>query len=527
MRPPVAPSGMPRGGKPSAEAAFKAGLALQEAGRLQEAANAYRAAVTTKPDFAGAFCNLGVVLKKLGRANEALAAYQRAVELEPDFFEAQYNFSILLGLVGRHSAAIEGYRRAIALRPDLAAVHCNLGKALQEEGQSDLARAAYREALRLQPNHLPALSNLAAALISAREAEEALVVAKRALALVEGVLGENKASKKDAAPALALCAKAALLCGQDEAALVFAQRAQQADPGAFESVELLAKMLRNLGRDDDVLALYRAVLAKRPGQAEVSARLADLHLTAGKAAEALAVSEDSLRHCPGNTRAIAAKAAALTALGRLMDLDRLLDMDRLVSAQKIGSMPGFSTMAAFKAAMIEHILQHPSLKKNPAGLATRAGRQTGELLIEPKGPIAAFEKRLVEAVVDYARTHPVSQETPFLAAQPSRWRLNIWATILGASGYQEPHLHPSGWLSGVFYLAVPPQIAAGDNSQRGWIEFGRPPQLPEGAAVPRLKTVAPEEGLMLLFPSYLHHRTIPTGQEALRISIAFDVVPHD
>lgn len=510
-----------RDGRPSAEAAFKAGLALQEAGRLQEAVKAYRAAVDAKPDFAGAFCNLGVVLKKLGRANEALAAYQMAVDLEPKFFEAQYNHSILLDLVGRHRAAIEGYRRAISLRPDVAGVHCNLGKALQEDGQLEQARAAYGEALRLQPNHLAALLNLASVLIDATEGEEALLVAARALSVA------NSGGGPGVGHALELSAKAALLCGDEEAALDFARRARQENSGSFQSVKLLAGVLGRLGRDDELAKLYSDVLAAQPGQAEAAARLSSLFLTNGKATEALAVSEKSLRHSPGNTRAIAAKVAALTALGRLKALNRVLDLDRLVVARKIDRVPGFPTMAAFKAAMIEHVLQHPSLKGDPVGLSTRAGRQTGELLIDPKGPIAAFERLIVEAVVDYARSHPVSQETPFLAAQPSRWSLSIWATVLGASGHQQPHLHPSGWLSGVFYLAVPPQVAASDNSQRGWIEFGRPPQLPEGAVLPTLKTVAPEENLLLLFPSYLHHRTIPTGQEALRISIAFDVLPHD
>ncbi|MFQ6018117.1 MAG: putative 2OG-Fe(II) oxygenase, partial [Kiloniellaceae bacterium] len=35
----------------------------------------------------------------------------------------------------------------------------------------------------------------------------------------------------------------------------------------------------------------------------------------------------------------------------------------------------------------------------------------------------------------------------------------------------------------------------------------------------------PEEGLMLLFPSYFYHRTIKFETAETRISIAFDVVP--
>jgi hypothetical protein len=35
--------------------------------------------------------------------------------------------------------------------------------------------------------------------------------------------------------------------------------------------------------------------------------------------------------------------------------------------------------------------------------------------------------------------------------------------------------------------------------------------------------IRPEEGLMLLFPSYMYHRTIPFAGDGTRISIAFDV----
>jgi hypothetical protein len=37
--------------------------------------------------------------------------------------------------------------------------------------------------------------------------------------------------------------------------------------------------------------------------------------------------------------------------------------------------------------------------------------------------------------------------------------------------------------------------------------------------------VRPVEGLLVLFPSYLYHRTIPFEGDAPRISVAFDFVP--
>ena len=59
----------------------------------------------------------------------------------------------------------------------------------------------------------------------------------------------------------------------------------------------------------------------------------------------------------------------------------------------------------------------------------------------------------------------------------------------------------------------------------GWIEFGRPQSIYRTSASPRVKLVRPEEGLMVLFPSFFFHRTIPFEADAERICIAFDIIP--
>ena len=43
-------------------------------------------------------------------------------------------------------------------------------------------------------------------------------------------------------------------------------------------------------------------------------------------------------------------------------------------------------------------------------------------------------------------------------------------------------------------------------------------------AEPETRLIEPEEGLMLLFPSYMFHRTLPFTGPGERISIAFDVL---
>ncbi|MFT5485352.1 MAG: hypothetical protein ACI9MU_000251, partial [Alphaproteobacteria bacterium] len=173
------------------------------------------------------------------------------------------------------------------------------------------------------------------------------------------------------------------------------------------------------------------------------------------------------------------------------------------------------------AALAEHVENHPSIQFAPADHATQDGYHTGELMLEPMGPIRGLEEVIRAAVDQYRRDHPIDAKHPFLHHVPDLFGLNIWAIILQQAGHQVSHIHPGAWLSGVYYPKLPPVI--GDNSQAGWIEFGRPPESYTGDTEPDVIMIRPEVGLMLLFPSYMYHRTIPFAGDGTRISIAFDV----
>ena len=58
-----------------------------------------------------------------------------------------------------------------------------------------------------------------------------------------------------------------------------------------------------------------------------------------------------------------------------------------------------------------------------------------------------------------------------------------------------------------------------------WIKFGQPgtPTLPPLDAE---HFVEPEPGMLVLFPSYMWHGTVPfAGEDASRLSVAFDLLP--
>src|SRR5262249_1197993 len=77
-----------------AEEFFRAGSPLddgEDAGRLEEAAAAYRKALELDPYLCAALINLANIHYSRDELVEAQALYERAIGLESDFFEAHFN----------------------------------------------------------------------------------------------------------------------------------------------------------------------------------------------------------------------------------------------------------------------------------------------------------------------------------------------------------------------------------------------------------------------------------------------------
>ena len=67
-----------------------------------------------------------------------------------------------------------------------------------------------------------------------------------------------------------------------------------------------------------------------------------------------------------------------------------------------------------------------------------------------------------------------ADDLSLMRSPPRNWTLRLWGTVLQKDGRQTPHIHPLGWMSGVYYAKVPKDIV-GDPGENGWLEFGPPP----------------------------------------------------
>ena len=113
-----------------------------------------------------------------------------------------------------------------------------------------------------------------------------------------------------------------------------------------------------------------------------------------------------------------------------------------------------------------------------------------------------------------------SEACTYIQKWPTEKKLVGWHVVLKQNGHQSVHIHPSGWLSGVIYLKVVQDL----KKTEGAIEFGLSGKYYSHPDSPTL-LYQPKIGDIILFPSSLHHKTIPFSSDEDRIIISFDLKP--
>lgn len=423
-------------------------------------------------------------LYRAGRRREALDACRRllAFERRADVMALAGNIAMELGEVAEAAAR---YAAAVVCKPDFAEAQYNLGNALMKLGRGEEAVAAYRRAAQLQRGLLPVHVNLGNALYALGRYEEAAASYREAVTLA---------------------------------------------PNAADAHRNLGIALHEAGDLDGSTASFRRAVALKPEWTQALQSFANNLMEGGEWQAAVETCDAWLRLSPANIEALGLKAVALEELGDSAGARHLVDFERFVQVLEFAVPPeGYDDIAAFNAALARHALDHPTLRVPPEAdprYHCASLRITEEFLAEPKGPAAAFE-RMIEAAADgyirdFARRDPMH---PFLVNPPRRWQLTSWAAVLDGTGSLNPHVHYAGYVSGVYYPKIPQPIGARGEGRAGWFEFGGNPARFPCKATARTRSIQPREGMMLLFPSYFYHRTVPFNSAEPRVSIAFDAVP--
>lgn len=112
------------------------------------------------------------------------------------------------------------------------------------------------------------------------------------------------------------------------------------------------------------------------------------------------------------------------------------------------------------------------------------------------------------------------------------WALQAWPNINRRGDYHNVHNHPHSYLSGTYYVTVPAQYdkTIREDTNPGAISFYDPRaqanmlSIRGDAQVEAEHRVLPTAGMLLLWPSFLHHFVHPNLSDELRISVSFNVL---
>jgi tetratricopeptide (TPR) repeat protein len=124
---------------------------LEDAGRLSEAADLYRAAMAAAgPDPEGCF-QLAELLYRQGDVGGARERYYMAIELDEDYVEARANLGCVLAETGQRELAIAAFEGALHYHPDYADAHYHLARTLDDLGHRLTAEQHWRKFIALAP----------------------------------------------------------------------------------------------------------------------------------------------------------------------------------------------------------------------------------------------------------------------------------------------------------------------------------------------------------------------------------------
>jgi len=453
-------------------------------------------------------------LAALGRQEEALATYRALVAAQPDNPAPAHALASLLNMTGQYEEAGRVAQQVLTRGHRSAALLNTYARSLIAQGALERAEAALRECLALEPRLAEAHNHLAQ------------VIWQRSGDLAQATAELDRTLKTTFATDDALWAtKAAILQGGGDARAAYDCLAPWALRAQAPPALLLRLGLAALEFDaGKALELAERALRIVPTNATARKLLAAAQLGVGDARSALRECETLLARTPDDQYLIALETTAWRLLGderyaQLCDYRHLVVPQQLEPPAPWPDLPGF--LADLRVSL--------NRLHNPQGHALlfqslRNGTETTQDLSRSDDPVIQALFSAFAAPIRHYLEHIGPGSDPLRRRNNGRWRFNgSWSVRLHSSGYHTNHTHPRGWISSACYIDLP-DCMSDERSEEGVLTFGEPGI----ATTPRLAaeySVRPQAGMLVLFPSYFWHGTVPFRSNQTRLTVAFDAVP--
>jgi tetratricopeptide (TPR) repeat protein len=519
------------------------GLALARAGQDDKAIDAFHEVIRLKRDFVDAWYELASALHRQGQWDASVDAFHTLLRLIPGHVPAKLGLGAALIDARRPVDAEVPLRRALsepAPPPLKAALYTNLALALRRQRRDEEALTNYDQARVLNPSLQDLPIHRAEALQNLNRHDEALAEYQEALsrdpqdarlhrhynALLYrlGRMDEFLKSYDRAPRTPDLQRSKALFLRQTnrsaEAHELYRDLLTR-DPADVACMTGAAHALVAMGRLDEAARDLDNGLLKVKPVAPVLRLAAEVSILRGDPDRALGLCRQALKSSPFDQACLAMLGVCL----RLMDSeqDELLNgYNSLVGIFDLPPPQGYSSIEDFNAELGAYLMRlHPRTREH-IDQSLRYGTQTpdhifgaGHVLVDK------LEAQIRKAIAGYVGALREDRGHPFLSRRSRQFRYaGSWSSHLTDCGFHTNHVHPAGWISSCYYVAIP-DSAADAQARQGWLKLGEPGF---AAGIAPRRTVQPVPGRLVLFPSYMWHGTIPF-RGVSRLTLAFDAVP--
>ena len=411
---------------------------------------------------------LGAVLRQIGRKSEAADAHRTATVLSPQDVEAHSNLGNILTELGRSDEAEASLKLAITLKPDYAEAHSNLGNALKELGRLDEAEASYKRAIAFKPAFAEAHSNLGSTLQELGRFDEAEASYAQAIAL-----------KPDYAEA-----------HYNLGVLLFEGKKYNLAAEQFELTDIL------------------------------NSKLYAINCSFLQDEETIFYKKFDLLVCQGQINAVMGSLAFRSEFKYGVKKSNPFCNDPISYVVKtdLNALYDFENIFIRTARAV---LSDKSMSYKAQGHLTNGVQTAGNIFVQGKVPKTEIEN-IIRAEIEKYRTHFKGSEEGFIKNWPTSYEIKGWLVCMQSGGELAPHMHENGWITGSIYINVPPK----SNTDYGNLVVCLSDQEDVlGEERNQQNIIDVVTGSLCLFPSSLHHYTIPFEEKEDRIVLAFDVIP--
>jgi tetratricopeptide (TPR) repeat protein len=447
------------------------------------------------------------------RDEEACEAFRAAIDKLPSNPSAQLGLATALGRLGRASEARDAAQAAIRLGGDSPASHYVLGRALFDLGDHPQAHQHLRNALKRDPTHQDAHAALS----------ELMWMSTGELSEASAALDETLREHPQNSALRALKAKLLTTAGQPELALHEAEQALACSPTdpqlRLTAINLALPIKPREAREHAQTLMRIAPHWPQAQSAQLSAWFAN-----GDFEQAAASAEQRLRQHPQDGQALAILAACWRALGR-PEYRQLYDYRTMVYASPLEVPAGWSNLANYLADLRRVLQQRHIHRGHPLEQTLRGGSQVALDFDQDGEQVIRAFRQAIDAPLRNYLTALGPGDDPLRRRQSGGYRISgAWSVSLRSQGHHLNHFHGQGWISSACYIALPADLA--NAPPQGWLTFGQPAWQP-GQILPAEYYLRPEPGLLVLFPSWMWHGTVPfdSPQDQRRLTVAFDVLP--